>query len=185
MVKRQFIIVGVLALALMLPVVTTAAVVVNNGISVDLHTTNSNAVYLAKGPGYSAANSSNFFGITGNSSKYTNMSIYLNTIPGTGNVTVTNVMEVINDTSATTPVMIYINGTLPSGVTLYFSTSPITYSNYQPSGSVLLENSGSTHITTSSAQLKTSGVAGYFAFVMSGQMIPGQANLNFQYSVVG
>lgn len=183
--KKQFVIVGVLALALMLPVVTTAAVIVNNGISVELHTTNSNAVYLAKGPGYNSANTSNFFGITGNNSKFTNMSIYLNTIPGSGNVTVTNVMEVVNDTSSSTPVMIYINGTLPSGVTLYFSTSPITYNNYQPSGSVLLQNSGSTQITTSSIHLTSSGVAGYFAFVMSGQMTAGQANLHFQYNVIG
>lgn len=182
--KRQIIIVGVLALAFMLPLVTTAAVIVNNDISVGLHDTNANQVYLTKGPGYTSANVSNFFGVTGKSSSFTNLSLYLNTIPGSGNVTLTNVLEVENTTSSTSPVYFYLNGTLPVGVSVYFSTTMITYNNYKPSGDLILYNDGSGNsLTTSAVHLTSSGVAGYFAFVLTGTSSTSSANLNFQYSV--
>lgn len=182
--KRQIIIVGVLALAFMLPLVTTAAVIVNNDISVSLHDTNTNQVYLAAGPGYTAANSSNFFGIMGNQSSNTNMSLYINTIPGSGNVTLTNVLEVENTTTSTSPVYFYLNGTLPVGVTVYFSSTPITYNGFTPSGTAILWNDGSGNAhTTSNVHITKRGAAGYFAFVLSGTSASSSASLNFQYSV--
>ncbi len=125
--RKNFVIAISVVLAMLVPLVTTAAVVVNNNIDVSVSNFHPNQVYLTAGPAYRQANSSGYIGIVGDNSKFTNTTVTLNSIPGTGYVVMTNVLEVYNDSTSNSPVYIWFNGSIPSGVFIYYSSSLMTF----------------------------------------------------------
>ncbi|MCL4337360.1 MAG: hypothetical protein M1129_03525 [Candidatus Thermoplasmatota archaeon] len=176
--RRSLLVISAMALALLLPAVATAAVVVNNGISVNFQPAASNVVYLDSGPGYLSANQSNYIGVSGNNEHYTNMSIFLNAVPGSGYVVLTNVLEIYNASTSTSSVTVWINGTLPSGVILYGSSTLQTFNGTAPSGTLLL---GGSSISTS-IHLTSHGAAEYLGFKLTGTST-GSATINLQYTI--
>ena len=94
--------------AFLLPAVATAAVIVNNSITVGVNFTNSNQVYMEKGPGYSSGHSAGFITMKGNNQKYTNATINIKGIPGTGDVVITNAVEIYSAVSSGT-VNVWLN----------------------------------------------------------------------------
>lgn len=176
--KRSALLMGAIAIAMLLPAIATAAVIVNNGIAVNFTPTHGNLVYLAEGPGYNQANATGFFSVSGDNAVYTNFSIDLNSVPGSGYVVLTNVLEIYNATSTTGVVNVWINGTMPSGVTMYESASPITFSGTAISGSPLLSG-GSTSVEL---HLTSAGIAGYIGFKLNG-VASGATSLSLQYTI--
>lgn len=176
--KRSILAVTVVTLALLLPIVATAAVVVNSGIAVNFTPTKPNEVYLMEGSGYTVANQSGYFGVNGNNAQYTNLSMQLNSVPGSGYVVLTNVLEIYNATSSTGSVTVWLNGTLPTGVTMYESTSPISFNGNTVSGVPILGNG----IVTTELHLTSSGVAGYIGFKLSGDSA-GSTTFTLQYTI--
>lgn len=176
--KRSLLVISAMALAFLLPAVATAAVVVNNGIAVNFQPTASNVVYLTTGPGYTSANQSNFIGVQGNNQHYTNLTIDLNAVPGSGYVVLTNVLEIYNSSSANGAVTVWLNGTLPTGVTLYGSTTTQTFTGSSPSGSVILSSS----VHSTAIHLTSHGAAEYLGFELTGSA-SGTASISLQYTI--
>lgn len=176
--KRSILAVTAITLALLLPMVATAAVVVNSGISVSFQPTKTNEVYLVEGTGYSVANQSGYFAVYGNNAQFTNLSLEISSVPGSGYVVLTNVLQIYNATSTSGSVDVWLNGTLPTGVTMYESTSPITFNGSTLSGTQILGNG----ITTTELHLTTSGNAGYIGFKLSGDA-SGNAAFTLQYTI--
>ncbi len=176
--KRSVLAITGVMLVLLLPLVATAAVVVNSGIAVNYTPTKANEVYLVDGTGYAVANQSGYFGVSGNNAVYTNLSLELNSVPGSGYVVLTNVLEIYNATATTATVNVWLNGTLPSGVTMYESSSPITFNGNTVSGTAVLGNG----LTSTELHLTSSGNAGYIGFKLSGDSA-GNAVFTLQYTV--
>ncbi|HLH86205.1 MAG TPA: hypothetical protein VKU79_05010 [Thermoplasmataceae archaeon] len=185
--RRSWLIVLTLGFALMLPLVATSAVIVNNGIAVSIIPSKTNAVYLEpNGNDYKVANESGFIGIQGNNTKYTNLSVDLYAIPGLGNVTLSNVLVLYNDSTTSNQLVVYINGTLPSGVIMYGSASPLTYNGATDSltGSVLLENTNAKVLTTSGPiAVKSHGVALYIGFTITTLSSEATGLITVSYSI--
>ena len=176
--KRSLLVLSAMALALLLPAVATAAVIVNNGIAVNFNPTANNVVYLTTGPGYNSANQSNFIGVSGDNQHFTNLTINLNAVPGSGYVVLTNVLEIYNGSASTGSVTVWINGSLPIGVVLYGSSSLQTFTGSSPSGSVLL----SSGVTSTPLHLTTHGAAEYLGFKLTGTA-SGTATISLQYTI--
>lgn len=176
--KRSILVISAMALALLLPAVATAAVVVNNGIAVNFQPTASNVVYLTTGPGYSSANQSNFISVNGDNHHYTNLSIDLNAVPGSGYVVLTNVLEIYNGSASGGSVTVWLNGTLPSGVTMYGSSSMQSFTGSAPSGSVVL----SSGVSSTALHLTAHGAAEYLGFKLTGTA-SGAATISLQYTI--
>jgi hypothetical protein len=150
-----------LVLALMVPVVTTAAVIVSNNITITSTSSHTNMVYLTEGPGYSYANSSGYISIIGNNSKYTNETVDISTIPGSGYVVMTNVLAVYNDSGTTNPLYLWFNGTIPSGVQLFYSSNLMTFNGSSVSGTPM--SSG----TNGPIHLMSKGDALYISIIVT------------------
>lgn len=176
--KRSILAAAAIALALLLPAIATAAVIVNSGIAVNFNPNQSNQIYFTEGTGYSVANQSGYMGVFGNNAHYTNFSIELSSVPGSGYVVLTNVLEIYNATTATGTVNIWINGTLPTGVAMYESPSPITFNGNAMSGTEVLGNG----VTSTEIHLTGSGNAGFIGFKLSGS-VSGSAAFSLQYTI--
>lgn len=153
--RRTFLGLIIFSVAL-LPSLATAAVIMNSPFSVNTNTNQNNPVYLAQGPGYSIANQLGYLALTGNGSSSTGVqTVYLNTTPGSGNTTLMNSLEIVNATSSGFhgPVMVYLNGTLPSGVQIFYSNSQMSYSNGKVTDGSLLQTGSPIHITSSKVYL--------------------------------
>lgn len=176
--KKPVLAITAVMLVLLLPLVATAAVVVNSGISVSYTSTRPNEIYMVEGTGYSIANQSGYFGINGNNSAYTNLSLELNSVPGSGYVVLTNVLQIYNATSTSGTVNIWLNGTLPAGIIMYESSSPITFNGNAVSGTAVLGNG----ITSTELHITSSGDAGYIGFRLSGNA-SGSSVFTLQYTI--
>lgn len=136
----------------LLPSLATAAVIVHSTVNVNTNTNQNNPVYLAQGPGYAIANELGYISLTGNGQLSTgSQNLYLNTTAGTGNTTLLNPLEIVNDTSSgfSGSVVIYLNGTLPSGVSIYYSSSQMSYKNGQVQGGTMLQTGSPIHMSSS------------------------------------
>ena len=165
--------------AMLLPAVATAAVVLNNNITVNVNNSNVNQVYIETGPGYSSAHSSGYITMTGNNQKYTNTTISLNGIKGSGSVIITNALEIYSSVSSGT-VNVWLNSTSAiSGVSIYESQSPAQYTGTSLSGaSQILGSTSSYEFTVSS----TPGVVVYLSFEVSGNSAS-SGSLSLQYTI--
>lgn len=172
MKRRSFLALTVFIIAL-LPSVATAAVIMNNPVSLNTTANNTNPVYLAQASGYSTAHQMGYLGLTGSGSTTGSQTLYLNATPGSGNAVLMNVLQVVNSSSAAhSSVMLYINGTLPSGVSVYYSSSKMAYSGSAVIGGTLLKTNTGIHLDSPSL---------YLSIVLSGslQSVSGQ-QLTFQ-----
>ena len=154
----------VTALVLIVSIVMVVSAV-GMAISYNGHSTaKNNMVYLTEGPGYSYANSSGYISIIGNNSKYTNETVDISTIPGSGYVVMTNVLAVYNESGTTNPLYLWFNGTIPSGVQLFYSSNLMTFNGSSVSGTAM--SSG----TNGPIHLMSKGDALYISIIVTSNM---------------
>ncbi|GGM77436.1 hypothetical protein GCM10007108_14510 [Thermogymnomonas acidicola] len=154
-----------------LPVIATAAVIVDAPVTANVATT-SNPVYLNLGPGATTAEKLNFLSDASVGSHYSNYSFTISYVPGSGYTILTNVLEIVNSTGTNVPLYVYLNGTLPSGVSIYYSSSPITFDGSSLSGTELMPGTA-IHVTTQDV---------YLAFWIQGSYAGGTIDLSLQWS---
>ena len=168
-------------LALVVPVLVTATVVISNQYSLTASSTNPD-IFLAEGPNYGAANQLGLLipptTLTVEGQQYIpSGSVTVNTVTGSSDVYLLNVLEVYNTTfTGDYPVSLTISGTLPTGVTLYYATSPMTFSGSSITGGTEWTSG------TPSISITSTGTVLYFSFALSGS-VSGTTTLTFQFTV--
>jgi hypothetical protein len=172
-----------IVLAFLLPALVTATVVISYTYPINT-STSTPTIYLGTGENYVTANSMHLINATNVKSPAANViipsgtKIYINGTSDAANTTLLNVLEIYNTSSGLKgTVNVWINGTLPTGVTMYYSASPITYSS-SGSGSWI---SGTKWSSGAEIPLPSSTTI-YLAFQVLGTAT-GAASLNIQYSV--
>ncbi len=120
--KRLYILLTIIVVAL-LPSAVFASVVITSSHSISV-SQKAPIIYMAPGSNYKTAYNDGLIYAPVSTGTPANISsgatIYVNTTAGSGYVYLLNVLY-INSTASGT---LYINGTLPSGVTIYVTTSP-------------------------------------------------------------
>ncbi|MGC8699335.1 MAG: hypothetical protein ACP5RE_04080 [Candidatus Acidifodinimicrobium sp.] len=168
------------ALAFIVPALVTASVVVDYQINYKASNVNPN-VFLTEGPNYATANGQGLIYVnnTTSISSYTaienNAQLKFNSTSYSSYTILLNVLELVSTTSSGTKV--WINGSLPSGVSIYVTSSEETFS-----GSVL--SLGTAYTLGNAISLPGNSVE-YITFYISGQ-IPATGNigsLSVQYLV--
>ena len=140
--------------------------------------------YLQDGPNYASANAMGLFTatMTGSPSNVVaGTTIDVNTVAGSSDTYLLNVLDVYNSSSITAHAYLWINGTLPTGVSMYYSTTPIHLTGSPTPPTV----SGTLWVTGAQIPLSTAGpavVEEYFAFALTGAAM-GPGTLSFQYQV--
>ena len=175
--KRNLLTVMIIAAMMIVPAVATAAVMVNDTVSVSVSNTAHNSVYLEKGTGYKTAHSPGYFTVVGNNKKYSNLTLDINDVNGTGNMSMTNVLE-LTGVAKGTYVNVTITPDLPSGTYLYYNLAP---SNISSKGVISgLNLSTSTPLTIHMSSGKVTPV--YFSFLVLGGS-KGTGSMTLSYSV--
>ncbi len=176
--------------AILLPTLVVATVVISYTYPISVSTSNVN-VYLATGENYATANEFGFMSISSISSSTTGTeipngaTITINGASGSpGNTTLLNVLEIINNTGTSYTwnggtLNLWINGTLPSGVTLYYSTSPITFGT--PSGTSWISGTPVNLNSNIPITIPKGTTTIYLAFQINGG-VTGKGVLYIQYS---
>jgi len=142
-------------------------------------------VYLAQGPNYAAANAMGLFyakqvGTPANISSGT--TIYFNYTFGASNEALLNVLKIVNNVPSGRTVKITFDTlTLPTGVTMYISSSAGTELSYTVSNGVITINNGLAVSTGSSFTL--SGTYYYIGFLFSNQATAGSGTIAFSYTI--
>ncbi|MEM4110789.1 MAG: hypothetical protein QXG55_05470 [Thermoplasmata archaeon] len=142
-------------------------------------------VYLAQGPNYAAANSMGLFyasegGSPANISSGT--TIYFNYTYGAYNEALLNVLEIVNNTPhGRTVTITFDNVTLPSGVTMYISTSA-TELGYSVSSTGVISITGGESVSTGTS-ITLSGTTYYIGFLFSNTVISGTGTIVFHYII--
>lgn len=156
-----------------LPAIATAAVLINNPVTANTNNSHEVPAYLAGAPGFSNAKNLGYIGLSGGGSTSTGQTLYLNGTSGSGNITLVNVLEVVNNTSPsyTGQAYLYFNGTIPSGVQIYYSSSMMSYSGSRIIGGTVLVTGTPIHLT---------GAKIYLSIVMLGSIATGTSSLNMQ-----
>ncbi|KAA8923409.1 hypothetical protein [Thermoplasma sp.] len=124
-----------IAVALLLPTVATAAVIVSDSYSVSINTT-TNGLYLAPGPNYDTAKNAGYIYApvigSGNTANITSGSqIMLNYTKYSGTDFLMNVLE-IKDLGVNG--VLYLNGSLPSGISIYVSNNSQSHLSWSSEG---------------------------------------------------
>jgi len=175
--RSAYVATAILSMAIMVgAAAATVIIVYSNPVST---TGVSPELYLQDGPNYASANTLGLFTATQTGSPanvVTGTTITVNTVTGSANVYLLNVLDIYNASSLTTQVYVYINGTLPTGVSMYYSSTSITFSGTPPV-------SGTLWVTGTQIPLKGGAAADlYLAFVLTGAAT-GTGTLGFQYLV--
>jgi len=142
-------------------------------------------VYLAQGPNYATANAMGLFyanqvGSSGNISSGT--TIYFNYTYGANNEALLNVLKIVNNVpSGRTVTITFDTLTLPTGVTMYISSSANTQLTYTVSNGVITINNGQAVSTGSPITL--SGTYYYIGFLFSNQPKTGSGTIAFSYTI--
>ncbi|MHB8561424.1 MAG: hypothetical protein ACYDAP_09755 [Thermoplasmataceae archaeon] len=177
--KRNLFTIMIIATMMIVPAVATAAVMVNDTVSVSVSNTAHNSVYLEKGTGYKTAHSPGYFTVVGNNKKYSNLTLDINDVNGTGNMSMTNVLELTGSVAKGTYVNVTITPDLPSGTYLYSSlAAPSTISSKGVISGVNL--STSTPLTIKMTSGTVTPV--YFSFLVLGGS-KGTGSMTLSYSV--
>lgn len=192
--RKRMMVLLALFIALMLPTAYAVSVV-----SVYVNPTSTSTVSadfsLQSGPGYASAKALNLVSVP-SSPLVNGNTITVNTITGSGTVYLLNVLEIVNvSSSVTSHVHLYINGTLPSGVVMYFDnttemafsgTSGGTYAIVQGTGTGngTLTGAGTTAISSGAISI-TRAFTLYIAFVITTSSITSTltGTLYFQFSI--
>jgi len=139
-------------------------------------------IYFEDGPYYTYAHNMGLITATmsGNPANISSSTtITINTVAGSGETYLLNVLEIYNGTSGMKGIVyIYINGTLPSIVTMYYSSTLSTLGSGTPP-----VPTGTQWVSGSKIHL--SGSALYISFVISGTSIPTSetGTLYVQYTI--
>jgi len=159
-------------------------------------------IELEEGPNYANAAALGLVSGGAGSGKeiITGTDIAINGVSGSADTYLLNVFQVVNSSSGTKgPIYLYINGTLPSGVTLYWdNTTEMTFSgnpsgtygivqgSYTGNGNGSIPGNGANSITSKAIPLTSSkGLTPYtlyIAFVITGSA-SGSGTLYLQVSV--
>ncbi len=167
-------------LALVVPALVTATVVISDVYPIS-GSAQSPSIYLAEGPNYGVASNLGLISATaqaiGSNYYIPAGTITINSVTGSSNVYLLNVLEIYNSSgwdSGKYAVNLWINGSLPTGVSMYVSTSPVSLS-------------GLSSLTPYSSPdgpipISTTGNVLYFSFV-SENAAAGSGQLTFQFTV--
>ena len=170
--------------AILLPMLVVATVVLSYTYPTST-TGKAPEVYLAQGPNYGAANAMGLFyanqvGTPANISSGTK--IYFNYTYGANNEALLNVLEIENGApSGTTVTITFDTLNLPSGVTMWISSSAGTELSYSVSNGVITINSGS-QVSTGSPITLSSGTY-YIGFLFSNTAKSGSGTIAFSYAI--
>jgi len=165
--RKTFLFLAIFTAAL-LPATATAAVIINDPILVSTNQNNA-VVYLTNGPGYSTAQSMGFM-YSNYAASGENVTLFLN-YTHHGEVNITNALEIVNN--AASNVEVWLNGTLPTYIALYHSTSLATDSDM------------GTELVSGTPLTITTGSDLYFSIVINTLTTPGtsaSATLTMQYT---
>jgi len=179
--------------AILLPMLVVATVVISYTYPISTNPS-TQKIYLAIGPNYADAKTMNLVGIgsgwTGGTSEGTYIpsgyKIFLNTTTGSVNTYLLNVLEIINSTGVNAPTTLWINGTLPSGVIIYYNEgTPISMTTGPgPGSSAPVFNTGTASYTPGNPLLISKGVTTvYLAFVVPGSLSATSTTLYINYQV--
>ncbi|MEM4100985.1 MAG: hypothetical protein QXI08_06010 [Thermoplasmata archaeon] len=141
-------------------------------------------VYLAQGPNYNAANSMGLFyaKMSGNPANISSgTTIYFNYTYGAYNEALLNVLEIVNGVTGRTVTITFDNVTLPSGVTMYISTSA-TELGYSVSSTGVISITGGESVSTGTS-ITLSGTPYYIGFLFSNTVISGTGTIAFHYII--
>ncbi|MEM0140308.1 MAG: hypothetical protein QXZ44_06865 [Ferroplasma sp.] len=130
--KKRLYVIFTIAIVALLPTAVFASVIIN-----DVYPVSSNAkaptVYLMDGPNYKTANS---YGLvyaknttaSGLTFIAAGTTIDINSTSGTSDEYLLNVLEIKNSNSSAATV--YLNGSLPTGITMYVNSAPMTATSH-------------------------------------------------------
>jgi hypothetical protein len=121
--RRNILSIIVVAVALMVPAVATASVVMSDPISVGVSNKGVNHVFVTEGPGYDIANGLGYIELHGNNKMTSNISVNLSSVPGNGFLELTNVLEINNTISTGDFANVTLTTALPSGTYLYYNNT--------------------------------------------------------------
>ncbi|MEM3301382.1 MAG: hypothetical protein QXX23_05450 [Thermoplasmata archaeon] len=141
-------------------------------------------VYLAQGPNYNAANSLGLFyaKMSGNPANISSgTTIYFNYTYGAYNEALLNVLEIVNGVTGRTVTITFDNVTLPSGVTMYISTSA-TELGYSVSSKGVISITGGESVSTGTS-ITLSGTTYYIGFLFNNTVISGTGTIVFHYII--
>ncbi|MGC8708878.1 MAG: hypothetical protein ACP5RL_01070 [Thermoplasmata archaeon] len=142
-------------------------------------------VYLAQGPNYAAANAMGLFyanqvGSPANISSGTK--IYFNYTYGASNEALLNVLEIVNNApSGRTVTLTFDTLSLPTGVTMYISSSVNSKLSYSVSGGTITIKGGNL-VSAGSYFILSSGTY-YIGFLFSSNAQPGTGTIAFHYEI--
>ncbi len=160
---------------------TVRGKVVDNDGGVEVSEGERAAFYLQDGPNYASAHALGLFTVTETGSPLnvaSNATIGVNTVAGSARVYLLNVLDIYNASSMDSPVYVIINGTLPSGVTMYYGTTPASFNGTTSTIVDAAQWATGAHIQLPS--LATPGADLYFAFALTGSA-SGSGSLTLQY----
>ena len=162
--RKTFLFLAIFTAAL-LPATATAAVIINDPILVSTSQNNA-VVYITNGPGYSQANSMHFL-YANYAASGENVTLDLN-YSHHSEVNITNALEIVN--KAGFSAQVWLNGTLPTYVTMYCSTTPATASSYgtliKSGNPILVSSDSSLYVTIVMNTLATQGTHGTATLTM-------------------
>lgn len=150
-------------------------------------------IYLQEGPNYVTASGLGLVsgGASLSSTSGSGTTLGINTVSGSQSVYLLNVLEVVNTSSGITGhVYLYINGTLPSGVTLYFdNTTQMAFSGTNTGTYSIVQGTGTGNgtlvggVSAFSAKIPlTKTFTVYLSFVLTGAAV-GSGTLYLQTSI--
>lgn len=176
--KRNILSIIVIAIALMVPAVATASVVISDPISVGVSDTGSNHVFVAEGPGYEIANGLGYITLHGNNSKTSNVSVNLSSVPGNGYLELFNVLEINNTLKSGDFANVTLTTSMPSGTYLYYNN--ISQSK-QVDGSISGVNVTASGNTVA-FEIKYGSSPVYLSFLVMGNSV-GDGSITFSYTI--
>ena len=145
-------------------------------------------VYLAQGPNYATANAMGLFYAnqvesSGNISSGTK--IYFNYTYGANNEALLNVLKIVNNVpSGRTVTITFDTLTLPTGVTMYISSSAGTELSYKVSNGVItILNALNNQAVSTGNPISLSSGTYYIGFLFSNQATAGSGTITFHYEI--
>lgn len=174
--KRTFVALAI-AFVTIVPTIATAALIVNQEVSVNASHAN-NRIYFTPGSDYRIANELGFMDIV-NGSGSNNVSLTLKSIHGFGYVIISDALDIVNNTSVNFTVYSSMNGSLPKGVVMFYYLTQDSYNHndrnlaiYRDAGNYpMLERRGLNFQFLSFGQeihIESSGVAVHIGFIIPG-----------------
>ena len=176
--KRNILSMLVVAVALMVPAVATASVVMSDPISLAVSDTATNHVFIAKGPSYAVANGLGYITLNGNNVRTDNISVNLSSVPGNGYLELVNVLEINNTLKSGYTANVTLITSMPSGTFLYYNNTSQSKILHGSITGVNISAAGN----DATFQLDSSSSPVYLSFLVMGSSA-GIGSITFSYSI--